>query len=699
VAQANVKLTVDASQATRALQGVQSRTTQLNGGLNRLKTAIAGIGLTVLARQAVNTSANFAKLNVRLGLLTKASGTFARSQEIAANAQKAFGLSATEALEGITDITARLQPLGVGVEDIKSTFFGFNTAAKLAGASAIESSNAFRQLAQALGSGRLQGDEFRSISEQIPTLLAPISDELGVTVGELKKFASEGKLTSEVVLRALRKIETDGGASLKALLENDPTQVFKNLSNETENLSRAFGEVLEPVVIPVIKGFTELTIAATNFVNSPIGKTAAIFSAIAVAAKGVAVLLPVVAAGLQKVAFAGGVATIALNALPFVAVATLVGGFTTAIIKAAKEQRDFNKALKEGDIQMLKSEFNRLFIERQKILKKINENEDTSNRKVLQSLKKQLKANEDNLNPIKERLDTVIKENAVEKEKNKTTKKNKEIQEESNKLIKDNLKKAIAYEQAEMDSVKAKGKLIDRLSNQRALAQEAIDGNLKEVQTQQEINALVAIHGEGLRDIITKYIEGTNALKKQKEVADELEEKFKDIGEEIEGSIKNNLRDAITGAQSFGQAMTNVLNRIRDKIIDAQIDKLLGNFGESFGAKQNKGGLGGFLGNFAGGLLGGLFKANGGPVKAGQPYIVGERQPELFVPRTSGTILPSVPTGGGNTTNNMITVNVDATGSSVQGNGSEADQLGGLIASVVQATIIDEQRSGGLLNR
>ena len=115
MAQANVKLTVDATQATRALQGVQNKTTQLNGGLNRIKTAIAGIGLTVLARQAVSTSANFQKLNVRLGLLTKASGTFARSQEIAANAQKAFGLSATEALEGITDITARLQPF------IKST--------------------------------------------------------------------------------------------------------------------------------------------------------------------------------------------------------------------------------------------------------------------------------------------------------------------------------------------------------------------------------------------------------------------------------------------------------------------------------------------------------------------------------------------------------------------------------------------------
>jgi tape measure domain-containing protein len=408
VAESVVTLRVDASGATRALNGVQSQTNKLQSAFGGLRTALGGIGLTLLAKNAIQTSTNFEKLNVRLGLLTKASGTFARSQEIAADAQKAFGLSATEALEGITDITARLQPLGVGVEDIKSTFFGFNTAAKLAGASAIESSNAFRQLAQALGSGRLAGDEFRSISEQIPTLLAPIAEELDVNVGALKKFAAEGKLTSEVVLRALRQIETDGGASLKALLENDPTQVFKNLGNETENLSRAFGEALQPAVLPVIKALTQLTIAATEFVNSPIGKTALIFTAIAVAAKGVVIVLPLVSAALIKVAAAGGLATIALNAIPFVAVATLVGGFTTAIIKAAKEQRDFNKALQEGDIQLLKSEFNRLFIKRQKILKRIREAEESSNKKALQSLKRQLEITEESLNQIKEKLKTEI---------------------------------------------------------------------------------------------------------------------------------------------------------------------------------------------------------------------------------------------------------------------------------------------------
>ena len=78
MAQANVKLTVDATNATRALQGVQNKTNTLQKSFGGLKTAIAGVGLTILARQAVNTAANFNKLNIRLKLLTKQSGTFAR---------------------------------------------------------------------------------------------------------------------------------------------------------------------------------------------------------------------------------------------------------------------------------------------------------------------------------------------------------------------------------------------------------------------------------------------------------------------------------------------------------------------------------------------------------------------------------------------------------------------------------------------
>ncbi len=435
MAQANVRLTVDATGATRALQGVQTKTDALQRSFGGLKAAIGGIGITLLARQAIRTSANFDKLNVRLGLLTKSSGTFARSQEIAANAQKAFGLSATEALEGITDITARLQPLGVGVEDIKSTFFGFNTAAKLAGASTIEASNAFRQLAQALGSGRLQGDEFRSISEQIPTLLAPVADELNTTVGELKKFASEGKLTSDVVLRALRKIETEGAGSLKALIANDPTQVFKNLSNATEDLARAFGEQLNPVVLPAIKALTDLTVAAGNFINTPLAKTIGIFTGLALAVKGLGTAVTLLTAAqtiliakfkattvgaiafakasstasvvTKALAFSTGALTIALNALPLIGIATAFGLVTTAIIKNIDKQKKLNALVKEGGEEEVKAAIKTL--EARAAVLEIQKRGGSLRREALENIRKQIEELQKRLGTIKKEKDAIDK--------------------------------------------------------------------------------------------------------------------------------------------------------------------------------------------------------------------------------------------------------------------------------------------------
>ena len=612
MAEAVVRLRVDASGATRALNGVQNQTNKLQNSFNGLRTAIAATGIVLIGRQAVNTSANFEKLRVRLGLLTKESGSFGKSLKIATDAQKAFGLSATEALEGVTDITARLAPLGTSVEDIRTVFFGFNTAAKLAGSSAQESSNAFRQLAQALGSGRLAGDEFRSVSEQVPTVLAPIAAELGVTIGELKKLAAEGELTSEVVLRALGKVGNEGSGFLQELLKNDPTQVFKNFSNATEDLSIAFGDQLRPVVEEVTKLLTELIVKTTEFVNSPIGQTALILSSIAVAAKGVAVAIPLVTAGLTKLAFAGGLAAVALNALPFVAIIGLVGGFTTALIKAKREQDNFNKAVKEGGAEMLRAEMAKVDARRVQILRRLAQAEETNNKRAINSLNKQLAVEHKNYKILRDKLHEQIK----------TT--------------------------------------------------NEIDKSNKKLEDQEE------------------------QIKKNKAAAEELKKKFTEIGEEIESSIKNNLRDAITGAKTFGEAMTNVLNRIRDKILDAQIDKLIGGFGEAFGSAASGGekkGLGGFLG----GILGGLFKADGGPVRANQPYIVGERQPELFVPRASGTIIPSVPMGGESVTNNIV-VNVDASGTSVQGNDQESNQFGEQLAAAIQAEIINQKRSGGLLN-
>ena len=118
MAQANVKLTVDATSATRALQGVQNKTNTLQKSFGGLKTAIAGIGIGVLVKGTIQAATNFEKLNQRLKILTKENGTYGESLKLAEEAQSKFGLSTIDALEGVTNLQARLAPLGSTMDEI-----------------------------------------------------------------------------------------------------------------------------------------------------------------------------------------------------------------------------------------------------------------------------------------------------------------------------------------------------------------------------------------------------------------------------------------------------------------------------------------------------------------------------------------------------------------------------------------------------
>ena len=94
-------------------------------------------------------------------------------------------------------------------------------------------------------------------------------------------------------------------------------------------------------------------------------------------------------------------------------------------------------------------------------------------------------------------------------------------------------------------------------------------------------------------------------------------------------------------------------------------------------------------------------RERGGPVSAGGAFLVGERGPELLqMGSKGGNIIPNSELGkGGGGTTNVVTVNVDASGSSVSGNNADASQLGQVIGHAVQAQLIKEKRAGGLLTR
>jgi hypothetical protein len=121
--------------------------------------------------------------------------------------------------------------------------------------------------------------------------------------------------------------------------------------------------------------------------------------------------------------------------------------------------------------------------------------------------------------------------------------------------------------------------------------------------------------------------------------------------------------------KSATEALTDALSRLGDKLLDIALDDIFGTgrggsggglFGSLISSFFGGGGGGGSVDPWAG------MRANGGPVEAGKAYVVGEKRPELFVPRTSGTIIPNIPSiqHGGSAGSTSITYapTIDARG-------------------------------------
>ena len=172
------------------------------------------------------------------------------------------------------------------------------------------------------------------------------------------------------------------------------------------------------------------------------------------------------------------------------------------------------------------------------------------------------------------------------------------------------------------------------------------------------------------------------------ERAKKLRESFEKIGESIESSIVSNLADAVEGTKTLAQAAVNVLNKLKRALIELAI-------------QQAVSGIGGKIG----GLLSAAFgvekkAARGGFIRAGTTTLVGEKGPEIFTPRSSGMVTANdkISVGGGSGITNNIVVNVDSSGIGVQGDDANANQFGEQLAAAIQAEIINQKRSGGLLS-
>ena len=289
MAESIVKLIVDATQGIRSLGRFKKATAEVEGAVldanGRLQDAKgrfiasgnaadkASLSFGNLSKKLAKAAAAYATLRTaqaavsagiqrveserRIKFLAQSYGEVAKLTKAASDASERFGVSQTTANQALAQVFARLRPVGVSLEDIVSTYNGFNTAARISGATSVEASNAFTQLAQALGSGALRGDEFNSISEQVPGILTAISKESGVAQGQLRKFAAEGGITAEIVISALKRIETEGVDQLNAAL-GGPSQAIANFQNATEDVQVALTQEIIPQISEAFRGLAEL---------------------------------------------------------------------------------------------------------------------------------------------------------------------------------------------------------------------------------------------------------------------------------------------------------------------------------------------------------------------------------------------------------------------------------------------------------
>ncbi|HAV3685614.1 TPA: tape measure protein [Acinetobacter baumannii] len=111
-------------------------------------------------------------------------------------------------------------------------------AVAISGASAEAADAALVQFGQALASGTLRGEELNSVMEQTPALAKAIAKGMGITVGELRSVAAEGKITSQEIVKALRNVESD----VDALFAKTDITIGQSLTLLNNEITKFVGE-------------------------------------------------------------------------------------------------------------------------------------------------------------------------------------------------------------------------------------------------------------------------------------------------------------------------------------------------------------------------------------------------------------------------------------------------------------------------
>ncbi len=193
------------NQADQGLEKLKSRASSVIGTFGKLA---AIVGVVLGAREIIQAADEWTNMYSRIGLVTQSTAEQAEMQEkvyeIAQKTRQEYGTTA----DLYVKMARNSKELGATQQDVLNATETVNKALVIGGASTTEAKATILQLGQALASGRLAGDELRSISENAPLLFQAIADYYGVTIGKLKDMGAQGELTAEGVFKAILKAKS-----------------------------------------------------------------------------------------------------------------------------------------------------------------------------------------------------------------------------------------------------------------------------------------------------------------------------------------------------------------------------------------------------------------------------------------------------------------------------------------------------------
>ncbi|MFQ3084178.1 tape measure protein [Neisseria meningitidis] len=275
----NVKSGFEAvgSQAQQATEKVRTEVDKIGSGLSGLTGLLAGLASVGFAKSMLDTADAVQSINSQIRQVVSSETEYLAVQRQLLDTANRTRASLESTASLYVSTSRALKDYGYTQQEILKFTEATNNAMTIGGVGAQQQAAALMQLSQALGSGVLQGDEFKSIAEAAPILLDTIAEYMGKSRAEIKKLGSEGKLTADVIFKAISgasekfgeqaaKMPMTMGQALTVFSNNWQSMVSK-LLNDSGTMS-GIAAVIKLIadnlnlVVPIVAGFAVAVAAA-----------------------------------------------------------------------------------------------------------------------------------------------------------------------------------------------------------------------------------------------------------------------------------------------------------------------------------------------------------------------------------------------------------------------------------------------------